>query len=117
MISSCTNSSRRFRVTFVAAVLAIGWGCGPEPTAPDVPATRPAGALSFTAAASFQAISSNNFKSCGVTSDARIFCWPGSTQTHGEFVSSTLHFRQVSVGGDHVCAVTEADLAYCWGAN
>ena len=29
--------------------------------------------------------------------------------------AAALAFRQVSAGGDHTCAVTTTDLAYCWG--
>ena len=29
--------------------------------------------------------------------------------------AAALAFRQVSAGGEHTCAVTTADLAYCWG--
>ena len=31
--------------------------------------------------------------------------------------AAALAFRQVSAGGDHTCAVTTTDLAYCWGGG
>jgi alpha-tubulin suppressor-like RCC1 family protein len=31
--------------------------------------------------------------------------------------TGALTFRQVSAGGDHSCAVTTGDQAYCWGVG
>ena len=66
---------------------------------------------------------------CGVTTGQRLYCW-GSNQ-YGQLgdgsttarltpraVSGGRSFRQVDAGGlGHVCAVSTADLAYCWGLN
>src|SRR3982751_6781172 len=117
MSSDPTILSRRHAIPVVIAVLAIAWGCGDQPTAPDQPAISPSADLSSSSTVSFRSLNSNTFNSCGVTSDDRIFCWPGNNQLHGQFVNSSLKFRQVSVGNGHVCALTEDDLAYCWGEN
>ena len=69
------------------------------------------------------------FHTCGVTTDRRIYCWGsnfdgqlgtgnlGGTRNAPVAVSSSLSFRQVAVGGEHTCAVTTTEKAYCWGDN
>ncbi|MFL5489795.1 MAG: RCC1 domain-containing protein, partial [Gemmatimonadales bacterium] len=73
----------------------------------------PALAASATQTTSFLNISSNSFRSCGVTQDNRIYCWGNGSG----FVPGSLHFRLVSVGFNHTCGVTTDKVAYCWGEN
>jgi alpha-tubulin suppressor-like RCC1 family protein len=106
MRSFCTRS-----LILLAAMAAIS-GCQQDPMSPsDLEA--PALAASVTQTTSFLNISSNSFRSCGVTQDNRIYCWG----TASGFVPGSLRFRLVSVGDDHTCGVTTDKVAYCWGAN
>jgi hypothetical protein len=66
---------------------------------------------------------------CGVATDGSTYCW--GRNSYGQLGDGTtdlrLHtpttvlgghaFTSVTVGGDHSCAVTVANVAYCWGAN
>jgi len=95
----------------LAAMSAIS-GCQQDPTSSsDLEA--PALAASETLTTSFLNISSNSFRSCGVTQDNRIYCWGNGSG----FVPGSLRFRLVSVGFNHTCGVTTDKLAYCWGEN
>jgi alpha-tubulin suppressor-like RCC1 family protein len=81
------------------------------------------------AALSFRMISAGALRSCGVTTDDRAYCWgqngngalgDGTTtnpRKRPSLVVGGLHFRQVSVGDNHICGVTTDDRAYCWGYN
>lgn len=68
--------------------------------------------------------------SCGLKNDSKPYCWghPG----HGQLgngsattsatptpvtVTTNLTFNEIHVGGRHVCAITAADVAWCWGWN
>jgi alpha-tubulin suppressor-like RCC1 family protein len=65
---------------------------------------------------------------CGLTTDARAYCWgsdrggrlgngsDGSSLTPVP-VSGGLRFDRLSVGGTHTCALTAAGAAFCWGWN
>jgi alpha-tubulin suppressor-like RCC1 family protein len=71
----------------------------------------------------------NNYVShtCGVTPDDLAFCWGyngfgqlGDSTEVGLRMSPTLvagarRYRQVDTGGNHSCAVTAGDRAFCWG--
>jgi alpha-tubulin suppressor-like RCC1 family protein len=75
-------------------------------------------------------LSAGMLNTCGVTSDNYIYCWgsnsskqlgdPDFTSTawepHKVPIGSTL-FRTVTVGNEHVCALSTSDVAYCWGRN
>lgn len=63
---------------------------------------------------------------CGLTSDARAYCWGSGWLGSGEGqmtsatpveVAGGLRFRELSVygGGHHACGLTLADAVYCWG--
>jgi alpha-tubulin suppressor-like RCC1 family protein len=77
----------------------------------------------------FDRISAGMRHSCGVTTDARAFCW--GVGTEGQIgdgrlvdryvpraVAGSLSFGRVSAGGtNHSCGETLSDKIYCWGSN
>src|SRR5436190_1581415 len=77
----------------------------------------------------FRRVESNGLHSCGVTDpDNLAYCWglnddgqlgdgTRTTRLRPVLVSSTLHWRQVTVGFVHTCGVTIDFHAYCWGKN
>jgi len=66
---------------------------------------------------------------CGITTDDRAYCWGLNqvgqlgTGTLGEAslspiaVTGSKHFREVSVGPNHTCAVNPFGAIWCWGFN
>jgi len=69
---------------------------------------------------------------CGLTAAGEGYCWGGSwggqlgygsSADSGTIVTSPQavvgghSFKQIALGGDHVCAITTAGAAYCWGFN
>lgn len=64
---------------------------------------------------------------CALTADGRAYCWGSSNWGQlgaGDIISSStaalpvvggLTFRSLSAGGLHVCGLTTAGAAYCWG--
>jgi alpha-tubulin suppressor-like RCC1 family protein len=70
----------------------------------------------------FRGVDAAAFATCGVTTDDRVFCW-GSffeplASTQPEAAPGNLRFRSVTVGSEHVCAITRDDgRAYCWGSG
>jgi alpha-tubulin suppressor-like RCC1 family protein len=83
-----------------------------------------AGGLTFTSlAAGFNDV-------CGLTSAGTVYCWGGNSYgTVGDSTTTARHvptlvrggvtFSSISgsVGGAHVCGLTSAGAAYCWGWN
>lgn len=82
----------------------------------------------------FQAISAGeNSTTCGLTTTGTAYCWGFSgsgelgngtistTQTLPVAVDTTggrpATYGQISVGRDHVCALTSGGAAWCWGGN
>jgi alpha-tubulin suppressor-like RCC1 family protein len=80
----------------------------------------------------FRHVSVGHEHSCGVTIDDRAYCWGqnffgqlgNGTQGSDHFSVATpaevvggRHFRQVRAGYSHTCAITRANVAYCWGEN
>jgi alpha-tubulin suppressor-like RCC1 family protein len=80
----------------------------------------------------FRHVSVGYEHSCGITLDDRAFCWGlnffgqlgNGTQGSDHFSVATpaeviggRRFRQVRAGWSHTCAITRANVAYCWGEN
>lgn len=66
--------------------------------------------------------------SCGLTPELRTHCWGvgvygtlGSALIGGSPTPvqnlTDLKFRSLTAGGNHVCALTDSGVAYCWGGN
>lgn len=100
------------------------WMNEPEPV-------RVAGGLQWaalTVAGSFNSYDRGRH-TCGVTTDARAYCWgwnlngqlgDGSTinRTAPAAVAGTsLEWAYVDAGYDHTCGATQAGDLYCWGSN
>jgi alpha-tubulin suppressor-like RCC1 family protein len=82
------------------------------------------------AAPTFTSISAGGVHACGLTSAGRAWCWGGMHDNPlGEIgngtsegvpvptlVTSALTFSQISVGGQHTCAMA-GSTPYCWGAD
>jgi len=96
----------------------LGDGQSPEPF-PENPTPAPVvGGLSFTQ------LSIGAYNVCGLTLDARAFCWGyggvlgnGSTQPSSSPVpvSGDHRWKSLSVGAGHSCGLTTDGAAYCWG--
>ena len=118
--------------TWVATtpLLLAALGCRDDTTAPTraVP-TEPQAAVAAATALSFSQLSAGSEHTCGVTTDARAYCWGwgfygqlgiGTTPWTDSIPSAVLgglSFRHVSAGGLHTCGVTTDYRAYCWGNN
>lgn len=75
----------------------------------------------------FSQISVNGDNTCGVTTDSIGYCWGNNDfgqvgdstsvamRLRPSRVSGTHHFRQISAGIGHTCAVTPTNGGYCWG--
>jgi alpha-tubulin suppressor-like RCC1 family protein len=64
--------------------------------------------------------------SCGVTTDDRAYCWGDGALGDGNVLNHSYtpvavaggrHFRGVTLGAFHTCAVNPFDVAFCWGRN
>jgi alpha-tubulin suppressor-like RCC1 family protein len=98
--------------------LGTGTAGDPEPTPVAV-----AGDLELTA------LAAGGGFTCGVAADGAAWCWgsngigalgDGNAPTDSAVpveVAGDLSFRSVAAGGSHVCALTVADQAWCWGFN
>ncbi len=86
--------------------------------------TRPMAAYEFTS------ISAGLQHTCALTSVGVIFCWGDNANGqlgNGSFVNTSLPklvknptgvtFRTVSASGNHTCALSTTNKAYCWGSN
>jgi hypothetical protein len=77
----------------------------------------------------FAQLSSYGNHTCGITVDAKAYCWGnnnwgqlgnGSTASQSNVpvaVAGNLSFAQISAGADHSCGVTTDGRAFCWGHN
>jgi alpha-tubulin suppressor-like RCC1 family protein len=73
----------------------------------------------------FKRVSAGRFRTCGVATDDRAYCWGagplGNGTTAGSetpvAISGGLRFRGLDVGEYHICGVTVNNRAYCWGEN
>ncbi len=66
---------------------------------------------------------------CGLTGEGKAYCWGyngwGTLGANSNLsqsptplaVASNLTFRSITAGSDHACAVTNDNVAYCWGNN
>lgn len=66
---------------------------------------------------------------CGIRQDGRVYCWGyngwgalGIASATGQSampvaVETSIRFKQLSAGGDHVCGVGIDNRVYCWGYN
>src|SRR5262249_51097461 len=77
----------------------------------------------------FAQLSSYATRTCGITVDAKAYCWGNNywgqlggasdvLQSNTPLpVAGNRSFRQISTGADHTCGVTTDNHAYCWGHN
>jgi len=110
-----------------SALLLLALGCGEtdSPTGPAV-STTPQATPQFaaTATAGFHQVTAGYDHSCGITSDARTYCWgsarlgDGSDATNRvppRLVAGEHRFRQVSAGYSSTCGIDPENRAWCWG--
>lgn len=92
--------------------------------APAPPSTTPAGDPRRDSAASdpnagapsFTVISAGGSTTCGaLANDAGVVCW-GAASLTGSKLDGVL-FEKLAVGDGHICGLTPAGEAFCWGAN
>jgi hypothetical protein len=74
-------------------------------------------------------VSAGGSVACALSADGRAFCWgdnydgqlgtgtSASSTSNLLPVAGSLTFRSISVGEHHVCGLTAAGAAYCWGLN
>lgn len=75
-----------------------------------------AAAAAASAGTLFTAISAGGSTTCGaLANDSGVLCW-GSTSVTGAKLDGVL-FSKLAVGDGHICGLTPAGEAYCWGAN
>ncbi|MDL2327455.1 hypothetical protein LJC64_02185, partial [Ruminococcaceae bacterium OttesenSCG-928-A11] len=96
-----------------------------------VPVAKIAGGLEGL---SIKQISTGGEDTCAIASDGNLYCWGsgwygkrgnGSSSTSNIPVSVSklsgglagLTIKQVSVGNEHICAITSDNNAYCWGGE
>ncbi len=93
----------------------------------------------------FEQIGTGKYHSCGLSTDRIAYCWGANgswqlgnslifkpddiVETNTGGLSSTLPlkvnmsqveggtFKQISVGGNHSCGLSDTNKVYCWGAN
>jgi alpha-tubulin suppressor-like RCC1 family protein len=84
---------------------------------------------------SYAQVSAGAYHTCGVTTSHRAYCWgrnaygalgdgtgsgPGSSEADRWIptaVFGSRAYQQVKSGGDHTCALSTSNAAYCWGRN
>lgn len=77
----------------------------------------------------FQKVSAGAYFTCGLTNGGNIYCWGynasyqlgNGTTTQSPTPTSVspigVTFSDISVGGNHACAISISNAVYCWGAN
>jgi alpha-tubulin suppressor-like RCC1 family protein len=90
------------------------------------PHTRP---VAVAGGLLFLRVSAGNGHTCGITKTNQAYCWglngdgqlgdgtQGTNRLTPVAVAGGRSYRQVSAGPSHTCAVTNADVAFCWGSN
>jgi alpha-tubulin suppressor-like RCC1 family protein len=76
----------------------------------------------------YKAISSGYDYACALTTAGKAYCWGENNhgqlgnsdgthadQDHSVAVDTDLKFKSITAGTSHVCALTSAGVAYCWG--
>jgi alpha-tubulin suppressor-like RCC1 family protein len=79
---------------------------------------------------SFKQVSAGGLQTCGVTTANQAYCWgenqanelgiiggSGTEQRTPALVKGGRQYRQITAGGEHQCAITTANKAFCWGRN
>jgi alpha-tubulin suppressor-like RCC1 family protein len=104
--------------------LGIGTNNGPETGNFGPYSSKP---VAVAGTLSFRQVSTGYYHTCGVTTEDRVFCWGfnrdgqvGDNSTMWRRlkptqVAGTRSFRQVDAEGEHTCAVTTGNRAFCWG--
>lgn len=96
----------------------LGDGQPPEPGLESATPSRVVGGLRFAS------LAIGNYNVCGITLDARAYCWGyGGVLGNGSTVASSspvpvsgdLLWASLSVGAGHTCGLTTDGRAYCWG--
>lgn len=86
--------------------------------------------LRFGIGVTLTSVSAGGTSACGIGSDTHVYCWGDDKQGQlGDGQSGTsfaglvratvnnVRFKSVTVGGNHACAISTTDVAYCWGAD
>ena len=85
--------------------------------------------VAAAAALRFREVRAGVAFTCGLTTGNRIFCW--GTNENGQLgfgstdqyslqpveIAGGRQYRLLRTGGDHACAITSADVTFCWGLN
>ena len=100
----------------------LGDGRTPEPGPESATPVRVVGGHRFAS------LTTNGAHVCGITLDARAFCWGWNrygqlgdgTNAHSSspvLVGGDLRWASLSSGEFHTCGLTTSGAAYCWGSN
>lgn len=77
-------------------------------------------------ASDWQAVAAGGHFTCGLRSDASLWCWgAGAHGQLGQTAATSSHrprpvdgrWREVSAGGEHTCAIDTDDRLFCWGSD
>lgn len=108
---------------------AFCWGDNPFGELGDGTTTRRLVPRAVAGGLRFKAITAGTHFTCGLTTEDRAYCWgynvyyqlgdgtTGTMQLTPSPVAGNRRFRQIRAGARHTCAVTFADVAFCWGEN
>ena len=107
---------------------AFCWGYGPLGSAETrgSPVPVPVDVSGINPTVSFKSVEGGVFRTCGVATDGRAFCWgndlPGGSSQVAVLVdvsgiSPPVSFAALAAGGDHTCGLATDGRAFCWGEN
>lgn len=87
-------------------------------------------AVSSALVSAWTLVSAGQYHMCGITSDAKGYCWGrnsagqlGTGSSEGSDVPVQIHsdvganWTQLSAGYDHTCGIDSYGVGYCWGDN